>query len=108
MEDQAAFYEEVGRRIRLARKGRLTQQDLADRVSLTRTSITNIEKGRQKLLLHTLSDIAEALQVSPADLLPASSVESANELDDVLKDRPDTEREWIRTAITTVRNKADS
>ena len=97
------FYEEVGRRIRLARKGRLTQKDLADRVSLTRTSITNIEKGRQKVLLHTLADIAEALQVAPVTLLPQNGVESESGLDDALKNRTDTERKWIRSAVTTVR-----
>ncbi len=59
MADRRAFYEEVGRRIRdarLARKPKLTRQGLAELVSLTRTSITNVEKGRQNFLLHTLAE----------------------------------------------------
>lgn len=66
------FYTEVGRRIRAARTRRkLSQASLASVVGLARTSISNIEKGRQRLLLHTFQDIAETLGVEPATLLPS-------------------------------------
>lgn len=103
MNDHQSFYQEVGRRIRDARKRRkppLTQEGLAELVSLTRTSITNVEKGRQKFLLHTLADIAAALQVDPASLLPPSDGESARRLDEALKNRPRAEKEWIKTAVS--------
>jgi transcriptional regulator with XRE-family HTH domain len=96
------FYQAVGRLIRQARDNvGLTQETLAARVSLTRTSVTNIEKGRQKLLLHTFCQFAEALAVSPAALLPSPAV-AANEtpIDELLKGRPKNEREWIKSAIT--------
>jgi transcriptional regulator with XRE-family HTH domain len=96
------FYEEVGRRIRDARKRRkppLTQEALAELVSLTRTSITNVEKGRQKFLLHTLAEIAAALQVEPASLLPQSNAGADRQLGEALKNRPKSEKEWIKTAI---------
>src|SRR5688572_23500510 len=66
------FYKEVGHRVREARKraNNMTQKALAMTVGLTRTSLTNIEKGRQKMLLHTFIDIAAALGVDVADLLP--------------------------------------
>jgi len=54
----------------IRRKQRLTQEALAHDVSLTRTSIVNIEKGKQQLLLHTLIQIAHALKTEPAELLP--------------------------------------
>src|SRR5687767_2795287 len=58
------LYVEVGRRTRMARLSRgVTQDALAERVGLTRTSITNVEAGKQKLPLHTLFEIAAALQV---------------------------------------------
>jgi transcriptional regulator with XRE-family HTH domain len=101
--DQRPFYEEVGRRIRearLRRKPKLTQQDLAGLVSLTRTSITNVEKGRQKFLLHTLVDIARALQIDPASLLPESNAGAERHLDDALKHRPRSEKEWIKSAVS--------
>jgi transcriptional regulator with XRE-family HTH domain len=101
--DHQPFYEEVGRRIRQARLRRipkLTQQGLADLVSLNRTSITNVEKGRQKILLHTLADIANALQVNPASLLADSYAESDIQLDAALRDMPKKEKSWIKSAIS--------
>jgi DNA-binding XRE family transcriptional regulator len=71
LNDQVAFYVEVGRRVRLAReRAGMTQDALAGRVSLSRTSVTNIEKGRQKILLHTLWNMADALGVTPEVLMP--------------------------------------
>lgn len=103
MDNHQVFYEEVGRRIRDARKRRkppLTQEALAKLVSLTRTSITNVEKGRQKLLLHTLADIAAALHVDPVTLMPQSSAEAECQLDEALKDRSQSEKTWIKSAVT--------
>lgn len=66
------LYAQIGRRIRQTRKriAGLTQEKLAKRVHLTRTSVTNIEKGRQKLLAHTLIEIARELNVSVDQLIP--------------------------------------
>ena len=65
------FYAELGRRIAAARKSHdLTQGELADIVQLTRTSVTNIEKGRQKVLAHTVLGFATALGMNISQLLP--------------------------------------
>lgn len=66
------FYKEVGQRVREARKraNNMTQKALAMTVGLTRTSLVNIEKGRQKMLLHTFTDIATAIGANVSDLLP--------------------------------------
>ena len=49
LNERDEFYAEVGRRVRMAREAAgLTQDALADQVELSRTSVTNIEKGRQK------------------------------------------------------------
>jgi transcriptional regulator with XRE-family HTH domain len=67
-----ACYCAIGERIRQWRLDRgMTQIDLADKVRLTRTSIVNIEAGRQRPLPHTLYLFAYALRVSVHDLLPA-------------------------------------
>lgn len=96
---ERALYVELGRRVRDARCRRgLTQEGLGDLVSLTRTSVTNIEKGRQRLLVHTLVRIAAALKVSPASLLPDAS-DPAEELDRLLAGHPGDEKEWIRSAV---------
>lgn len=48
-----------------------TQTDLATRVGLSRTSVTNIEIGRQRVLLSDLFDFARAFDVSPRSLFNA-------------------------------------
>lgn len=60
----------VGVRIRMIREALgISQADLAKRVKLTRTSLTNIEAGRQRLLLHSVERFADALNTSPKHLL---------------------------------------
>jgi len=48
----------------------MSQEAFAKAVGLSRTSITNIERGRQPVSLHTLYFMADILGVGPADLLP--------------------------------------
>lgn len=69
------IYPEVGRRLLEIRKGRFTQEQLSEAlaergVQLKRASIANIEKGKQRVMLHTLYEIAEVLKVDVAKLLP--------------------------------------
>ena len=70
------IYQEFGRRLRSARKAaQLTQEALAERVSMSRTSITNIEKGRQHIPLHTFFKLATAVGIPPGRLLPEKQIE---------------------------------
>ena len=93
------IYQETGRLIRNAREARrMSQERLAVAVGLSRTSITNIEKGRQKLLLHTLADIAVVLGIGLHELLPASGVKVPLE-QRLPKDLGTPERKWIRDII---------
>ena len=65
------FYRKVGENIRAKRKDRgLSQEGLAKAVGLKRPSMSNIEKGRQNILLHTFYDIADTLNVNSNALLP--------------------------------------
>jgi transcriptional regulator with XRE-family HTH domain len=61
------------------RRKRLTQAQFAARVGLSRTSVTNIERGRQAVQLHQLYVFALALQIDVSRLLPkeASSMTEA-------------------------------
>lgn len=57
-------YKRLGRRICFFReKRRMRQDELADEVGLGRTSIVNIEAGKQRVLIHHVVLIAEALKV---------------------------------------------
>lgn len=60
----------VGARIRIIREALdLTQADVAERVGLERTSVVNIESGRQRLLLDGVERFARALGTTPKNLL---------------------------------------
>ncbi|MXW65129.1 MAG: ImmA/IrrE family metallo-endopeptidase [Bacteroidetes bacterium SB0662_bin_6] len=74
------IYKRVGRNVAERRREiRLSQTELAERCGLTRGSIANIESGGQRPRLHTLSDIAEALEVDMHSLLPASEADTQGE-----------------------------
>jgi transcriptional regulator with XRE-family HTH domain len=80
------FYELVGRRVEDARRKKgLTQSALGSRLNPphTRASISNIEKGTQRILAHTLVQLSEALGVTPVDLLPAPMSSLASKPKDV-------------------------
>jgi transcriptional regulator with XRE-family HTH domain len=71
MAEKSTFYQQVGAKIRGQRKLRgLSQEALAEAVGMTRASMSNIEKGRQRLLLHTFHEIVFVLQTTAAALLP--------------------------------------
>ena len=68
------FYGVLGSRIQQAREHRkMTQAQLG--LSLkppsTRASIANIENGKQRVLVHTLAQLAESLSVKVQMLIPA-------------------------------------
>jgi DNA-binding XRE family transcriptional regulator len=101
MSDHEAFYIEVGKRIRSRRDElKIPQETLASDVGLTRTSITNIEKGRQKLLLHTFFDIARTLKTEPGALLPTQAAEPSGLSKHLLKDVPEDVRTIIESLAT--------
>jgi transcriptional regulator with XRE-family HTH domain len=51
----------------------MKQVEVATQIGLTRASLANIEKGRQRVMLHQIYRIAEALRIeSILDLIPRS------------------------------------
>lgn len=66
------LYDILGSNVRRIRsKMKLTQEQLATRISLTRTSVVNIEQGKQHPPIHILLDLAKALEVGIHDLIPS-------------------------------------
>jgi transcriptional regulator with XRE-family HTH domain len=106
MEDGAhdVLYQAFGRLLRLHREKRkgLTQEKLGLLVGLSRTSITNIEKGRQHVALHQLFAIAEALRVRPDALLPlAGETDGATWLTEKLPSGTEREiAEWAEKLVS--------
>jgi len=72
-----AVYTEIGRRIAECRRGKgWTQKTLEQELSnrgclLKRSSLAQIEKGSQRIMLHSLFYIADALGIDPSVLLPS-------------------------------------
>lgn len=65
------LYKSFGALIRKTRTLRgLTQDELGKRMGLSRTAITNIEKGNQGVTLLQLYEFAAHLGSEPKDLLP--------------------------------------
>lgn len=63
-------YTLIGARIRMVMEALdVTQGELAKRLKLTRTSVTNILAGRQRIQLHMLSKIAKVLGTTEKHLL---------------------------------------
>ena len=65
-------YMRFGEAVRYARLALgLTQRELADRLGYARSSITNIEVGRQRILLDDVFSFAKALEIKPQKLFDA-------------------------------------
>jgi len=107
MKENSNLYKEVGRKIRAYRGKNLSQEALGSAVGLTRASISNIENGRQKLLLHTFVDIADALQVKAGKLLPEKPSPTETVDMGVLANLRDNERAFIESAIGVKQSKGN-
>jgi transcriptional regulator with XRE-family HTH domain len=74
MIDADRFYEDLGRAIRARREAlEITQAELGVGIGLSRTSVTNIECGRQRLLIDQFCRLAEVLRCERDDLLSTVS-----------------------------------
>lgn len=64
----------AGQRIAQARKRlRLTQKELGNMIERSRASVANIEAGKQPVQIQMIFELADQLQVTPFDLIPAIS-----------------------------------
>jgi len=66
------IYKEIGAIVRaLRRRADKAQEVLAGQLAISRATLANIETGRQRILVHQLYAIAQALDVKLIELLPA-------------------------------------
>jgi len=95
------LYLEFGRLLREQRIGHsLNQQAVAERVGLSRTSITNIELGKQHITLHMLYELASAVNTTPEQLLPDKKFvgHDSIRLSEAIEQLPidDNHKDWIQ------------
>jgi len=90
---------------RLLREQRIaagfSQEAIARRAGLSRTSITNIEQGHQHVSLDVLFRLAGAIGVEPTALLPPSSALAADGALTVedLEGLSSWDRQFVRVAV---------
>ena len=102
------LYREFGRLLRQRRKdAHLSQDEVANSVGLARTSITNIETGRQHVSLHMLYALANAVGARAHELLPDSAIllQEDARLERALDKRvmAEDEKDWIRRLVSKTR-----
>jgi transcriptional regulator with XRE-family HTH domain len=105
------FYVGVGKNIRDTRLAAgVSQTALAQQIGFNRSSIANLEAGRQRIALHLFFLIAEALDTQPSNLLPnmplledADSATIEN-LSRHLVDALDTSQDFVRGTIAKATN----
>jgi transcriptional regulator with XRE-family HTH domain len=93
-------YQALGHQLALARRSAgLTQREVAQRAGISRPTLANIEKGRQRVLYHQFLFIARALGADPRAMLPVSSqLTPALEDLDGLQPPPGVV-EWVRRGL---------
>lgn len=78
-------YDLLGSSIRERRKAiDLTQQQLAEKMGISRGSLANIETGKQRILVHQVYQFANALETDVFVLLPKmTGIDSRSEKTDL-------------------------
>lgn len=111
------IYQAFGQRLRRARRrAQLTQEQLGRRAGLSRTSITNMEKGVQHVSLHHLFDFARALGVPASELLPEEPVRAdaarlPSRIKGALRQLDEEDQAWVLQVVskgTTERERGDA
>ncbi|GLQ48388.1 hypothetical protein GCM10007862_34390 [Dyella lipolytica] len=68
------YYELLGSKLREGREAAgLTQDQLAKAVGLSRTSVTNIERGRQRLMLDQFESLCSAVGKTSSEVLSSTA-----------------------------------
>src|SRR5690349_3333650 len=95
------LYQHIGEQIkRIRQESNMSQEELANKVGVTRTSITNIERGFQKLPLHLLYNICEVLNVEAISFLPSINDVAGNiKFDSQRKEIPPEISPFIESAL---------
>jgi len=97
--EEDRFYADLGRRVRTRRRElQLSQESLATKLNLKRTSITNLERGHQRISAFTFLKLAKCLGIPLNELVERS--QPTSELEALFSSNmPDSIRLWIEGAV---------
>jgi transcriptional regulator with XRE-family HTH domain len=97
---QGPFYSALGERVRRARESaRFSQRRLADSVGLSRSSLANIEAGRQPIYVYALARIAAQLRTPLARLIPDIGHELEIAVAETMSHLPTDERRFLNLVL---------
>ena len=109
LEGDYMFDSELGEKVKLLRKRRnLKQDDLAEVLGLSRSQISNLEKGRRNLSLKQLEKLCEYFKADMSFFLMTETTDSCMDLIDkagVLfksKELSDSQKEDLFTSIMKI------
>ena len=82
------IYKQIGSKIKKHRTlAGLSQGELAEELEVTRSSVANLESGKQQIYVHQICEIAEKCCADIAALLPSSAWIKSRVEDEELKQR---------------------
>lgn len=98
------FYAHTGEKVRSARVAAGVSQDvLAQRIGLTRSSIANLEAGRQRIALHLFVAICQALDKDVCELLPEKPEPHrspiSTDIEEKLASSPESMQKFVHEAV---------
>ena len=103
------FDSELGEKVKLLRKRRnLKQDDLAEVLGLSRSQISNLEKGRRNLSLKQLEKLCEYFKVDMSFFLMSETTDSCMDLIDKVgvlfksKELSDSQKEDLFISIMKI------
>src|SRR5690348_10192414 len=101
--NETILYNLIGESIKRQRvKVDMTQAQLANAVGVLRTSIANIESGRQKPPLHLLYNLCMELGMEITDILPRNAIISQSTsitIEGTLKEVPPKTAEFLKRLL---------
>jgi len=107
--DEGATYKAFGRAVGERRRDlQKTQQEIAALVGLSRASLANIERGSQRVFLHQVLALAEALELTssheivPERGVPSSAAPKADVTVSGARNLSKDQREMVKSLVSTL------
>jgi len=99
----------IANRIKKFRENsQLTQEQLAEKVGLSRNALSNLECGNNKLSYKTLINLCDVLEICPCELICGVDHKTMDQnIADLIKHMDDEEKEFVYHMILSYKSYRD-